>query len=103
MSISIKRIENLPWDQRPQTPVKPYPYKEEDIVFENKNAGIKLAGTITLPETEGPYPAVLLISGSGPQDRNETAFGHQPFLVLSDHLTRNGIAVLRYDDRGVWH
>ena len=87
--------------KRPQTPAKPYPYDEEDITFENKTANIKLAGTLTLPRTKAPFPAVVLITGSGPQDRNESLMGHQPFLVLADHLTRQGIAVLRFDDRGV--
>ena len=87
--------------QRPQEPTKPYPYLEEEVVYENKSAGIKLAGTLTMPESGGPFPAVLLISGSGPQDRNETILGHRPFLVLADYLTRQGIAVLRTDDRGV--
>ena len=87
--------------KRPQTPQTPYPYNEEEITFENKAANIKLAGTLTTPRTKAPFPAVILISGSGPQDRNESLMGHQPFLVLSDHLTRAGIAVLRFDDRGV--
>jgi uncharacterized protein len=85
---------------RPQEPKKPYPYYDEDVTFENTKAGIKLAGTLTLPKKEGLYPAVILISGSGPQNRNEELMGHKPFLVLSDFLTRNGIAVLRFDDRG---
>ena len=86
---------------RPQEPVKPYPYQEENVLFENKKAGVKLAGTLTLPA--GPNkkaPAVILISGSGPQDRDESFATHKPFLVLADYLTRRGIAVLRYDDRG---
>ena len=87
--------------KRPQTPHPPFPYNAEDITFENKAANIKLAGTLTTPRTKAPFPAVILISGSGPQDRNESLLGHQPFLVLSDHLTRAGIAVLRFDDRGV--
>lgn len=86
---------------RPQEPVKPYPYSEEDVTFENKGASITLAGTLTLPKKEGIFPVVVLISGSGPQNRNEELMGHKPFLVLSDYLTRNGIAVLRFDDRGV--
>lgn len=86
---------------RPQMPKKPYPYLEEEVVFENKKADVKLAGTLTLPKENGPFPAVLLITGSGPQDRDETLLGHKPFLVLADHLTRKGIAVLRVDDRGV--
>ncbi len=86
---------------RPQTPDKPYLYYSEDITFENKSANISLAGTLTLPKKDGVFPVVVLISGSGPQNRDEELFGHQPFLVLSDYLTKNGIAVLRYDDRGV--
>lgn len=85
---------------RPQTPKKPLPYKEKNISFSNKEAGIKLAGTLSLPKGNGPFPVAVLISGSGPQDRNESLFGHKPFFVLSDHLCRNGIAVFRYDDRG---
>ncbi|HSG28646.1 MAG TPA: alpha/beta fold hydrolase, partial [Candidatus Krumholzibacterium sp.] len=86
---------------RPQDPVRPYPYREIEVTVDVPAAGITLAGTLTLPEGEGPHPAVVLISGSGPQDRNEEVLGHRPFLVLADHLTRKGIAVLRYDDRGV--
>ncbi|HSN49405.1 MAG TPA: alpha/beta hydrolase, partial [Flavobacterium sp.] len=86
---------------RPQEPLKPYPYYAEDITFENKEAGIHLAGTLTLPRKEGVFPVVILISGSGPQNRDEELMGHKPFLVLSDFLTKNGIAVLRYDDRGI--
>ena len=85
---------------RPQEPSKPYPYYEEEVTFENRQAGIRLAGTLTLPKKEGKFPVVVLISGSGPQNRDEELFGHKPFLVLADYLTRKGIAVLRYDDRG---
>lgn len=85
---------------RPQEPVKPYPYYEEEVVFQNEGDSLSLAGTLTLPEEMGVYPAVILISGSGPQNRNEEVFGHRPFLVLADYLTQKGIAVLRYDDRG---
>lgn len=85
---------------RPQEPAKPYSYYSEDITFENKKAGISLAGTLTLPKKDGVYPVVILISGSGPQNRDEELLGHKPFLVLSNYLTKNGIAVLRYDDRG---
>ena len=85
--------------KRPQEPVKPYPYYEEEVTF--ANGQIKLAGTLTLPKQGGTnFPAVVLITGSGAQDRNEELLGHKPFLVLADYLTRNGIAVLRYDDRG---
>lgn len=85
---------------RPQEPKVPYPYVSEDVVFRNTEANITLSGTLTLPAKDGNYPAVILITGSGPQNRNEEVAGHKPFLVISDHLTRNGIAVLRYDDRG---
>jgi pimeloyl-ACP methyl ester carboxylesterase len=85
---------------RPQNPQKPYPYYEEDVTFTNAGAGITLAGTLTLPKKEGVFPAVVLITGSGAQNRNEELMGHKPFLVIADFLTRNGIAVLRFDDRG---
>lgn len=85
---------------RPQEPTTPYPYYAQEVTFENKGAGISLAGTLTLPKKEGVFPVVILISGSGPQNRDEELMGHKPFLVLSDYLTKNGIAVLRYDDRG---
>lgn len=86
---------------RPQTPKPPFPYRSEDVTFLNPKANIRLAGTLTVPEGVKNPPVVVLISGSGPQDRNERLLEHQPFLVLSDHLSRNGVAVLRYDDRGI--
>ena len=86
---------------RPQHPVEPFPYLSKDVYFRNEAADITLAGTFTLPSEEGVFPAVVLVTGSGGQDRNEELMGHKPFLVLSDHLTRAGIAVLRYDDRGI--
>jgi len=90
-----------PEARRPQEPSEPLPYLAEDVTFTNAVASIELAGTLTLPDGPGPYPAAILISGSGPQNRNEEIFRHKPFLVLADYLTRHGIAVLRYDDRGV--
>lgn len=87
--------------RRPQEPKGPFPYRSEDVTFKNNQAKITLSGTLTLPKGKGPFPAVILISGSGPQDRNSELFGHKPFLVMADHLTKNGIAVLRYDERGV--
>lgn len=87
--------------ERPQNPKKPYPYKEEDVTYQNKKDNTKLAGTLTIPQGDAPFPVVILITGSGPQDRDESLLGHKPFLVLSDYLTRLGIAVLRVDDRGV--
>ncbi len=86
--------------KRPQEPALPYPYNSEEVTFYNEKGKIKLAGTLTLPKGEGKFPAVILISGSGPQNRDEEIMGHKPFLVIADYLTRNGIAVLRYDDRG---
>ena len=83
-----------------QNPVKPYPYRAEDLTYPNTGAGIQLAATLTIPTGKGPFPAVVLITGSGQQDRDESLLGHKPFLVLSDYLTRKGIAVLRSDDRG---
>jgi hypothetical protein len=87
--------------RRPQNPAKPYPYHEEEISFSNAAAGVSLAGTLTLPKGAGPFPAALLIAGSGPHDRDEALANHRPFLVLADHLTKKGIAVLRYDKRGI--
>ncbi len=86
--------------RRPQNPVKPYPYKEEEVSYDNKSAGITIAATLTAPPGKGPFPAVLLITGSGPHDRDESLMGHKPFLVLADFLTRKGIVVLRADKRG---
>ena len=85
---------------RPQYPEPPYPYDSADVTFTNASAGLTLAGTLTQPEGEGPHPAVVLLSGSGPQDRNSEVSNHKLFHVLADHLTRQGIAVLRYDERG---
>lgn len=86
---------------RPQNPTAPYPYDVEEITFTNKKEQIDLAATLTLPKGKENAPAVILIAGSGPNDRDETIFGHKPFWVLADYLTRQGIAVLRYDKRGV--
>ncbi|HET7732223.1 MAG TPA: alpha/beta hydrolase, partial [Paludibacter sp.] len=93
---AVDRIEV----KRPQNPAKPYPYYSEEVTFENKKDSITLAGTLTLPKKVGKFPVVVLISGSGPQNRDEELMGHKPFLVLSDYLTHNGIGVLRFDDRG---
>lgn len=101
MPLDFKRGDQVPVVHRPQEPKKPYPYKEEEVLYPNAKAGIEIGGTLTLPKGTGPFPAVLLITGSGAQNRNEELLGHKPFLVLSDYLTRRGIAVLRVDDRGV--
>ncbi|MDP9047596.1 MAG: alpha/beta hydrolase [Bacteroidota bacterium] len=89
---------------RPQDP-KDFPYKQEEVTFTNPRAGNILAGTLTMPSDGKASKIVVLITGSGPQNRNEEIiqFNHRPFLVWSDWLTRQGIAVLRYDDRGIAH
>ena len=86
--------------ERPQDPVPPFPYTAEDTTVTDLSANVQLACTVTTPPGQGPFPAVLMITGSGPQDRNESMVGHRPFLVLADHLTRHGFVVMRCDDRG---
>ena len=97
----LKVTDKLTELRRPQTPKPPFPYKVIEVSYPNKSGGVTLAGTLTEPESPGPFPALILISGSGAQDRDETIFEHKPFLVLADALTRRGVAVLRIDDRGV--
>ncbi len=86
--------------RREQDPVPPLKYHEEEVTIQNTKAGITLAGTLTYPKNGTKFPAVVLITGSGKQNRNEEIFGHRPFLVIADYLTQLGIAVLRVDDRG---
>jgi fermentation-respiration switch protein FrsA (DUF1100 family) len=100
LPLLMTRTDKIVELNRPQNPKKPYPYKEEEVTVVNKNASVTLAGTFTYPEKGDNFPVVVLITGSGPQDRDEALLGHRPFLVLSDYLTRHGIAVLRCDDRG---
>lgn len=99
--LSLKKVEKPTEAARPQTPKPPYPYDVEDVTFPSAAAGVTLAGTLTSPRGVKNFPAAVLVSGSGPQDRDETLFEHKPFAVLADHLARRGVAVLRYDDRGV--
>ncbi len=101
LPLDLKKIEKLTVINRPQNPQKPYPYNDEEVTFENKSANITLAGSFTYPKGSGKFPAVVLVTGSGPQDRDESLMNHKPFLVISDYLTRSGIAVLRFDDRGI--
>jgi pimeloyl-ACP methyl ester carboxylesterase len=101
LPLDLQQVDSEPQANRPQTPKRPFPYNEIEVAYENTAAGVKIAGTLTVPRTAGPHPAVLLITGSGAQDRDETIFNHKPFLVLADYLTRREIAVLRVDDRGV--
>lgn len=86
---------------RSQRIVPPYNYDTVDVNFRNKYDDVLLSGTLTSPKQKGKFAAVVLVTGSGPQDRNETLMGHEPFRILSDFLTKNNIVVLRYDDRGV--
>jgi pimeloyl-ACP methyl ester carboxylesterase len=100
-SFVFRRITEVLKRNRQQDPVVPYPYAEEEVVYKNTKDNVKLAGTLTFPRgSAGKHPAVILITGSGIQDRDSTIAEHRPFLVLSDHLTKKGIAVLRVDDRG---
>ena len=101
MVLNLAKLKTAFTVNRPQEPKPPFPYASEDVTFTNEKSKIKLAGTITVPAGNGPFPAVILITGSGAQNRNEELMGHKPFLVIADYLSRNGIAVLRYDDRGV--
>ena len=100
LPLVLERVEEVPGFPRPQNPLRPFPYREEEVAYDSEIAGIRLAGTLSLPPGDGPFPATLLITGSGAQDRDETVFYHRPFRVLADHLARRGIAVLRADDRG---
>jgi len=101
LPLDFKRSDQTLELRRPQTPFKPYPYSSQEVTFANATAGVTLAGTLTLPKGNGPFPAILLIAGSGPQDRDAAIASHRPFLLLADALTRRGIAVLRYDKRGI--
>lgn len=99
--LTLKRVASPTTLNRPQEPKPPFPYDEEEVSYENKRDGVRLAGTLTTPRGKASFPVVILITGSGPQNRNEELLGHKPFLALADYLTRRGVAVLRVDDRGV--
>lgn len=99
MNLSKKAVEQSVI-RKSQEPVTPFSYRSEEVTFTNKVDNITLSGTLTLPKKKGNYPVVVLISGSGPQNRDGELLGHKPFLVISDYLTKNGIGVLRFDDRG---
>ena len=98
---AVLQQEKLKAKNRPQTPKGPFPYNSKEVQYTNPKDGATLAGTLSIPQGAGPFPVVQLITGSGAQDRDETIFDHKPFWVIADHLTRNGIAVLRVDDRGI--
>ena len=97
----LKKVDKVPTLNRPQEPKPPYPYKVTEVSIENIKDSITLAGTLTLPQKGDKFPVVIMITGSGPQNRDEELLGHKPFLVIADYLTRHGIAVLRFDDRGI--
>jgi pimeloyl-ACP methyl ester carboxylesterase len=101
LPLNIAKLKSVFAINRPQEPKPPFPYTAEDVTFRNDKFNIELAGTLTTPAGKGPFPAVILITGSGAQNRNEELMGHKPFMVIADYLSRNGIAVLRFDDRGV--
>ena len=99
--LNLARGEKETPKARPQDPQPPFNYRAEEVTFTNKKEGNTLAGTLTIPEGNGPFPAVVLVSGSGQQNRDEELMNHRPFWVIADYLSRRGIAVLRYDDRGM--
>jgi pimeloyl-ACP methyl ester carboxylesterase len=101
LNLTVIKVEKLEEVKRPQEPKEPFPYNSEEVLFENEKDNVVLAGTLTFPKEGNNFPAVVMITGSGGQDRNEELLSHKPFLVISDYLTRNGIAVLRFDDRGI--
>jgi uncharacterized protein len=101
LPLNLKRSDQTLELRRPQTPQGPFPYREGEVTFASITPGVTLAGTLTVPKGAGPFPAALLLAGSGPQDRDEAIAKHRPFLVIADALTRKGIVVLRYDKRGI--
>ncbi|GHM99048.1 alpha/beta hydrolase [Cytophagales bacterium WSM2-2] len=96
----LRKEVNAKEEVKPQTPLPPFSYASEDIEYDNETKTIHYGATLTYPKTGGNFPAVILITGSGLQDRDETIGLHKPFAVIADHLTKNGFAVLRVDDRG---
>jgi len=101
LPLTLERTASTPTVRRPQTPEPPFPYTIDSLAFRNPEANLTLAGTLTRPDTTAAVPGVVLVAGSGPQDRDGTIMGHRPFRVLADALTRRGWAVLRFDERGV--
>jgi hypothetical protein len=101
LPLNLSKGEKAEKLKRPQEPKEPFPYKSEEVYFKNTREDFTLAGTLTIPEGTGPFPAVILVSGSGAQNRDEELMDHKPFAVIADYLSRNGVVVLRFDDRGV--
>lgn len=100
-ALELKKVEKVHVIHKPQTPLPPFSYKSEEVIYSNNNSSIQYGATITMPNGKGPFPAVILITGSGQQNRDEEIAGHKPFAVIADYLTKEGFAVLRVDDRGV--
>lgn len=101
LSLQMQKTNHPLRINRPQTPKEPFPYSSEIIIVQNKKAKVSIEGTLTLPQGKGPFPCVILVTGSGPQDRNSEILMHKSFWVIADYLSRHGIAVFRYDERGV--
>ncbi len=101
MALDMERGQQINEFNRPQTPAPPFNYKSEDVIYKNADGSIQYGATVTIPQGKGPFPAVLLVTGSGPQNRDEEIFEHKPFAVIANYLTNNGYVVLRVDDRGI--
>lgn len=101
LKLDLKKVDAPTTVHRPQTPKPPYPYAQTEVSFSSRDGAANLAGTLTMPAGDGPFTALVLVSGSGPQDRDSTLFDHRPFAVMADYFTQRDIAVLRFDDRGV--
>ncbi len=99
--LNVMHVKEVSKVNRPQTPQPPFNYNSEEVGYDNADKSIHFGGTFTFPKGDGPFPAAILITGSGQQDRDETIFAHKPFSVIADYLTKKGYAVLRVDDRGV--
>src|SRR5210317_793266 len=100
ITITVLVFSSILLVSKPQDPKEPFPYEVKEVVFKNTEDNINIAGTLTIPENDGDYPLIILLNGSGAQNRDSEILGHKPFWVLADHLSRNGIATLRMDDRG---
>jgi pimeloyl-ACP methyl ester carboxylesterase len=101
LPLDLVKSDKIVTRNRPQTPTPPFPYKSEDVLYYSPDSSLQYGATITIPQGKGPFPAMVLITGSGAQNRDEEILGHRTFAVLADHLTRKGYIVLRVDDRGV--
>ncbi len=99
--LNLEKSEKEAQQARPQDPQPPFNYHVEEVSFTNEKEGNTLTGTLTIPKGKGPFPAMVLVSGSGQQNRDEELMNHRPFWVIADYCARHGIAVLRYDDRGM--